>query len=179
MPLESDLDMTPNANDREYIHAVQLDGLSLEVYDAGESYGWELVTACGRVQQARNGFESDASALQDGLNAALPLKTQPAAPLIDAATLNAICWINQTTFPGDLMEELTQIGTPPDLAREISVAMLTMGKKGTFTQLYHDYAYSGDCVEWQGALSAYATAQAAKLAEIQARLSGADAPARG
>ena len=74
---------------------------------------------------------------------------------------NALSWVRQTTFPGDLETGLVDLGTAPDVARDIS---RTYGhtQHRDIVRFYEEYAYSVSCKEWQEALSGFISARLAE-----------------
>lgn len=68
--------------------------------------------------------------------------------------LNALCWVNQTTFPADLEEDLVKLGAPAELAQDISLAY-KLSCHRNLVAFYEAYAYAPDAQEWQKYLSAF------------------------
>lgn len=74
---------------------------------------------------------------------------------------NALSWVRQTTFPADLETGLVELGTAPDVARDISC---TYGhtQHRDIVRFYEEYAYSVSSREWQEALSGFISARLAE-----------------
>lgn len=73
---------------------------------------------------------------------------------VSPSFLNALCWVNQTTFPADLEEDLVKLGAPADLAQDISLAYKLSCHRNLIA-FYEAYAYAPDALEWQKYLTAY------------------------
>ncbi len=69
---------------------------------------------------------------------------------------NALCWVNQTTFPEDLEKGLISLGSPPDLAQEISFAYKSSTDRNIM-RFYEEHAYATGNAEWQKHLSRFIT----------------------
>lgn len=74
---------------------------------------------------------------------------------------NALSWVRQTTFPADLESGLVELGTPPELARDISS---TYGhtQHRDIVRFYEEYAYSVSSKDWQEALSHFISSRLAE-----------------
>lgn len=71
---------------------------------------------------------------------------------------NALCWVCNTTFPGDLENGLRKLGAPEMLVMDISNAYFMTENRNLVT-FYADYAYAGGYEDWQHYLAAYIDAQ--------------------
>lgn len=74
---------------------------------------------------------------------------------------NALCWVNQTTFPADLEEGLVALGAPADVARDISSAYQLTSDRNLM-RFYEEYAYATDDADWQKYLCAFLTQRMAQ-----------------
>lgn len=83
---------------------------------------------------------------------------------------NALCWVNQTTFPADLEEGLVALGAPADVARDISSAYQLTSDRN-FMRFYEEYAYATNDADWQKYLCAFLKQ---RMAQYQLTTSGDD-----
>lgn len=74
---------------------------------------------------------------------------------------NALCWVNQTTFPADLERGLLELGTDPVIAKDISMSY-RFSQIRNFMHFYEEYAYSVGSKDWQEPLAAYISARLAE-----------------
>ncbi|MEA8592243.1 hypothetical protein PZT57_26715 [Pseudomonas aeruginosa] len=74
---------------------------------------------------------------------------------------NALCWVNQTTFPADLEEGLVALGAPADVARDISSAYQLTSDRNLM-RFYEEYAYATNDADWQKYLCAFLTQRMAQ-----------------
>lgn len=74
---------------------------------------------------------------------------------------NALSWVRQTTFPADLESGLVELGTSPEVARDISS---TYGhtQHRDIVRFYEEYAYSFSSKDWQEALSHFISSRLAE-----------------
>lgn len=74
---------------------------------------------------------------------------------------NALSWVRQTTFPADLESGLVELGTSPEVARDISC---TYGhtQHRDIVRFYEEYAYSVSSKDWQEALSHFISSRLAE-----------------
>lgn len=71
-------------------------------------------------------------------------------------SFNALCWVNQTTFPADLEADLVSLGAPLEMARDVSSAYQLTSNRNIM-QFYEEYAYATNNADWQKYLSAFLT----------------------
>jgi hypothetical protein len=69
---------------------------------------------------------------------------------------NALCWVNQTTFPVDLEKGLVALGAPAEIARDISAAYQLTSDRNLM-RFYEEYAYATNDADWQKYLCAFLT----------------------
>ncbi len=67
---------------------------------------------------------------------------------------NALCWVNQTTFPVDLENGLVSVGASEELAREISSAYQLTSDRNLM-RFYEEHAYATSDADWQKYLSKF------------------------
>ncbi|EPP9373571.1 hypothetical protein PZF67_005276 [Pseudomonas aeruginosa] len=74
---------------------------------------------------------------------------------------NALCWVNQTTFPVDLEKGLVALGAPAEIARDISAAYQLTSDRNLM-RFYEEYAYATNDADWQKYLCAFLTQRMAQ-----------------
>ncbi|MDS9915014.1 hypothetical protein RMI87_16030 [Pseudomonas aeruginosa] len=74
---------------------------------------------------------------------------------------NALCWVNQTTFPVDLEKGLVALGAPAEIARDISAAYQITSDRNLM-RFYEEYAYATNDADWQKYLCAFLTQRMAQ-----------------
>lgn len=74
---------------------------------------------------------------------------------------NALCWVNQTTFPADLEVGLVALGAPAEVALDISSAYQQASDRNLM-RFYEEYAYASNDADWQKYLCAFLTERMAQ-----------------